>query len=211
MKKALSFLLFLACSAGALAQQPAPDALVRATTQEVLGIIKQDKEIRAGNTKKILDLVEVKVLPHFNFTRMTTLAVGRPWRDASAAQQQTLTQEFRTLLVRTYSSALELYKNQTIDVRPLALQAADSDVTVKTSINQQGGQPIAMDYRMEKTAQGWKVYDVTIEGVSIVTNYRSQFANEVQRGGIDGLIKTLQDKNAKLDSQPRTAQASDKK
>ncbi|HTP97513.1 MAG TPA: ABC transporter substrate-binding protein [Burkholderiales bacterium] len=186
--------------AGVGLAQDAPDALVRNTTQEVLGIIKQDKDIRAGDSKKVLDLVESKVLPHFNFTRMTQLAVGRPWRDASAAQQQNLVTEFRTLLVRTYSTALELYKNQTIEVKPLVAQPADTEVTVRTVINQPGGQPIPMDYRMEKTDKGWKVYDVAIENVSIVTNYRSQFAAEVQRGGIDGLIKTLRDKNVQLAS-----------
>ena len=204
--------VLLFCFAGcALAQEMAPDVLVRNTTQEVLAIIKQDQDLRAGNKKKILSLVDSKVLPNFNFTRMTQLAVGRPWRDATAAQQQTLIQEFRTLLVRTYSSALELYKNQTIDVKPLSLQPGETEVVVKSLINQPGRQPVAMDYRMEKTAQGWKVFDVTVEAVSIVTNYRSQFAAEVQRGGIDGLIKTLTDKNLANDSQARTAQAPDKK
>ena len=212
MSNLLKLVLIFGFVGVASAQSVAPDELVKNTTQEVLGLIKQDKDLRAGNRAKMLNMVESKVLPHFNFTRMTTLAVGRPWRDATPAQQQSLTAEFRTLLVRTYSTALELYKDQSIDVRPLAMQPGDRDVTVKTVINQPGGQPIPMDYRMEQTAQGWKVYDVAIEGVSIVTNYRSQFAAEVQRGGIDGLIKALQDKNAKLESSrpPRTAQAGDK-
>ena len=202
MRKLLQILLFAAFAGTALAQDVAPDVLVRNTTQEVLGLIKQDKDLRSG--RKLLDLVDAKVLPHFNFTRMTMLAVGRPWRDANPAQQQTLTREFRTLLVRTYSTALELYKNQTIDVRALAAQPGDTDVVVKTAINQPGGQPIPMDYRMEKTPQGWKVFDVKVGGVSLISTYREDFAGQVRDAGIDGLIKVLTSKNRQLESRAKS-------
>lgn len=179
----------------ALAAEMAPDALVKSTAQDVLAIVKQDKDIQAGNTKKVLDLVEAKVLPHFDFNRMTILAVGRHWQKASAAQQKALTNEFRTMLVRTYSNSLSSYRDQTIDYKPLKLQASDTDVTVKTVVHQPGGQPIPIDYSLEKTANGWKVYDVAVDNVSLVTNYRSSFSSEIQSKGIDSLIKTLSDKN----------------
>jgi phospholipid transport system substrate-binding protein len=144
-------------------------------------------------------LVEAKVLPHFNFPRMTMLAVGRPWRDATPEQRERLVSEFRTLLVRTYSTALQQYSDQTIEVKPATVKPGDSNTTVQTQINQPGGQPIAMNYRMERTPQGWKVFDVSIEGVSIVTTYRSSFGQEVSRGGIEGLIKSISAQNARLD------------
>jgi len=128
---------------------------------------------------------------------MTQLAVGRNWRDASDTQKKSLIDEFRTLLVRTYSTSLSQYRNQTIDVKPLKIAAADTDVVVKTQVNQPGGQPIPIDYSVEKTSEGWKVYDVLIDGVSLVTNYRSSFNTEIQKSGIDGLIKSLVDRNAK--------------
>lgn len=177
------------------AAETAPDALVKSTAQDVLAIIKQDKDIQSGNTKKVLDLVEAKVLPHFNFNRMAMLAVGRHWPKATPTQQQALTNEFRTMLVRTYSNSLSSYRDQTIDYRPLRLQAGDTDVTVKTVVKQPGGQPIPIDYSLEKTPDGWKVYDVAVDNVSLVTNYRSSFSSEIQSKGIDGLIKTLGDKN----------------
>lgn len=172
-----------------------PDVLVKTTAQDVLAIIKQDKDIQSGNTRKVLDLVDAKVLPHFDFDRMAMLAVGRHWPKASSTQRQALTKEFRALLVRTYSNSLASYKNQTIDYRPLKLQPGDTDVIVKTVVNQPGGQPIPIDYSLEKTAAGWKVYDVAVDNVSLVTNYRGSFGSEIQSKGIDGLIKTLSDKN----------------
>lgn len=190
-------LVLLCVTASAGAQSLAPDALVKRTTDEIIAAIRQDKSLVA-NSPKLLDLVETKVLPHFNFTRMTMLAVGRPWRDASPDQRERLVTQFRTLLVRTYSTALEQYSNQTIEVRPLSLKPGDNEALVRTQIIQPGGQPIPMDYRMERTADGWKVYDVSVEGVSIVTTYRSTFAAEVSRSGIDGLIKTIANQNAKL-------------
>jgi len=197
MRKILAVLLAGALLAGfsAGAAEMAPDVLVKNTSQDVLAIVKQDKDIQSGNTKKVLDLVEAKVLPHFDFNRMAMLAVGRHWPKATPAQQQALTNEFRTLLVRTYSNSLSSYRDQTVDYRPLKLQPADTDVTVKTVINQPGGQPIPIEYSLEKTANGWKVYDVAVDSVSLVTNYRTSFSSEIQSKGLDGLIKTLADKN----------------
>ena len=184
------------------AQDIAPDALAKKVTDEVLTILRSDKDIQSGNTKKVYDLVEAKVLPHFNFTRMTRLAVGAPWRQASAAQQQSLTNEFRALLVHTYASAFTQYRDQTIDYRPLKMQAGDTEVTVQSRIKQSGGQdPIEVNYSMEKTDQGWKVYDVIIAGVSLVQNYRSSFSSEIQKSGIDGLIASLTTKNKTLAQQ----------
>ena len=185
--------LFWSAASGA-ADTP-PDVLVKATAQDVLAIVKQDKDIQGGNTKKVLDLVEAKVLPHFDFSRMAMLAVGRHWQKATAAQRQTLTEEFRTLLVRTYSSSLTSYKDQVIEYKPARVAPSDTDVTVRTVVSQPGAQPIPIDYSLEKTSAGWKVYDVAVDNVSLVTNYRSSFNAEVQSKGLDGLIKTLAEKN----------------
>lgn len=194
----------LAPLAPAIAQQPqAPDALVKTVTQEVLEVIKQDKDIQSGNTKKTIALVEQKVLPHFNFMRMTALAMGVNWRKATPEQQKLLVDEFRTLLVRTYSSALSAYRNQTIEFKPLRAQPSDNDVMVRSEVRQSGTEPVSIDYSMEKTASDWKVYDVVVGGVSLVTTYRDTFANEVRTGGIDGLIKSLTDKNRQLEARSR--------
>ena len=187
-------------STAAMAQE-APDAMVRKNTNEILAAIKADKDLAAGNQKKIEKLADEKVLPFFNFVRMTQLAVGRNWRDANDAQKKSLIDEFRTLLVRTYSTSLTQFRNQTIDVKPLKVAPADIEVVVKTQVNQPGGQPIPIDYSMEKSGDSWKVYDVLIDGVSLVTNYRSSFNTEIQKSGIDGLIKSLSERNAKNASQ----------
>ena len=203
------FAALLACasfflSPGALAQPMAPDALVKSVTDEVLDIIRNDKDIKAGSTRRAIELVEQKVLPHFNFTRMTALAVGKDWRQASPEQQKVLTAEFRDLLVRTYSNALIAYKNETVDYRPFKMQPGETDVTVRTQIHQAGArQPITLDYSLEKNGNAWKVYDVVVAGVSLVTNYRSSFATEIRNGGIDGLIKTLKAKNSSLEAATR--------
>ena len=192
----------LGLAQGVCAQDVAPDVLAKKVTDEVLTILRADKEIQAGNTRKLYDLVEAKVLPNFNFTRMTRLAVGAPWRQASAAQQQSLTNEFRSLLVHTYTSAFSQYRDQAIEYRPLKMQAADTEVTVQSRIKQAGGaDPIEVNYSMEKTDQGWKVYDVVIAGVSLVQNYRSTFNSEIQKNGIDGLIASLTNKNKTLAQQ----------
>jgi len=175
-----------------------PDTLARSVTDEVLAILRADKDIHSGNPTKVIDLIESKVLPHFNFARMTQLAMGRNWRQASSEQQKALTEQFRVLLVRTYAAAFTAYRNQTVDYKPLRMQPNDEQVVVKSQIIQPGGPPVTIDYSMEKTDRGWKVYDVAIEGVSLVQNYRSTFTTEVQKGGIDGLIKSLGEKNRQL-------------
>lgn len=186
--------------AGARAQEQAPDALVRGVSDDVIAIIKQDRDIQRGNTKKILDLVEAKVLPHFDFQRMTQLAMGAAWRRASPEQQKQLIDEFRTLLVRTYSSGLASYRDQTIEYKPLRAQPQDTEVVVRSEVKQSGAQPVPIDYSMQKTAQTWKVYDVAIGGVSLVTTYRETFTQELRANGVDGLIKSLADKNRQLSS-----------
>jgi phospholipid transport system substrate-binding protein len=196
MKSLFAFFSGLLIAMTVMAQEVAPDALIKSVTNEVLDIVRKDKDIQSGNTKKAIELVEAKVLPHFNFTRMTQLALARDWRQANAAQQKTLTDEFRHLLVRTYSKALTEYKNQTIDFKPFVAKAGETDVRVRTEIKQSGaGKNIELDYFLEKSAAGWKVYDIEVGGISLVTNYRDSFAAEVRNNGIDGLIKSLQAKN----------------
>lgn len=187
--------LLLTVSFVAGADTLGPDALIRKTVDEVLAVVKQDRDIQAGNQKKILDLVDAKVLPHFDFERMTRLAVGRGWRSATPEQKQQLISEFRALLVRTYTSAFTRFHDQSVEIKPLRMQPGDDEVTVRTLIVKSGSQPIAVDYEMEKTADDWKAFDLSVEGASLVTTYRSTFAEQIQQGGIDGLIKTLVDKN----------------
>jgi phospholipid transport system substrate-binding protein len=178
-----------------------PDQLAKNTTQEVMAILKADKDIQGGNVQKVYDLVEAKVLPHFDFNRMTQLAVGKHWNAASPQQKQSLVKEFRALLVRTYSTSLTAFANQTIEFKPFSMRADNTEVKVQTVVKQPGGTPIPIDYDMYKTAFGWKVYDVAIDGVSLVINYRSSFANTIRQSGIDGLIATLE---AKSKSQTRS-------
>lgn len=177
------------------AQDLAPDALVRKSIDEVIALIKADKDLQGGDQRKLLELVEGKVLPHFDFPRMTRLAVGRNWAQATDAQKEALTREFRTLLVRTYSTSLSQFRNQTIDVKAARIAAGDKDTVVRTVVNQPGGQPIPIDYGMERTDRGWKVYDVVVDGVSLVTTYRGSFGDQIRKTGIDGLVKTLADRN----------------
>jgi phospholipid transport system substrate-binding protein len=181
-------------AAPALAQE-APDALVKRVSQEVLQIIKSDPLVQAGNEARIREVIETKLLPNFNFQRMTSLAMGRNWRAANPDQQKRLVEEFRTLLVRTYSGALNQYRNETIDYKPLRMAATDADVTVRTAVMKPGGNPVQIDYSMEKLPDGWKAYDVIVGGVSLVTNYRDEFNEQIKAGGVDGLIKTLADRN----------------
>ncbi|MGZ5095816.1 MAG: MlaC/ttg2D family ABC transporter substrate-binding protein [Burkholderiales bacterium] len=198
----IACVLWIACGVSvSTAADVSPDAFARSVSDEVLAIIRADKELQTGNPQKVMQLVESKVLPHFDFTRMTQLAVGRNWRQATPEQQKALVEEFRTLLVRTYATALTLYRNQIIEYRPVRMTPGDSDVIVKSVIRQPTGQSVAIDYGMEKTAAAWKVYDVKIEGVSLVDNYRNTFNTEIQRNGIEGLIKVLATKNQALASQ----------
>jgi phospholipid transport system substrate-binding protein len=186
------------CALGAVhAEVIAPDVLIKSTVQEVIAIIKQDKGIQAGDQKKITALVDAKVLPHFDFVRMTQLAVGKYWRSATPEQKQALVTEFRNMLVRTYTKVFTVYRDQTVDVKPFRMAAGDTEVTVKTIINKPGSQPTSVDYEMKKAADGWKVFDISIEGASMVMSYRGTFASQIDESGIDGLIKTLSDKNTK--------------
>jgi len=178
-----------------LAQAVAPDVLLNAVTSEVIAIIRQDKDIQAGDPAKVADLVETKILPLFDFTRMTQIAVARNWRLATPEQQKALTLEFKTLLVRTYSTALSSYRDQVIEYKPLRVAPDATEVTVKSDVQQSGAERLTIDYDMEKTPAGWKVYDIKIAGVSLVTTYRGTFASKVRDGGIEGLIKSLSDKN----------------
>ncbi|WP_324778954.1 MlaC/ttg2D family ABC transporter substrate-binding protein [Thiobacillus sedimenti] len=189
-------------AAPAQAADTPPDVLARTTTQEVLAILKKDKDIRGGDMSKVYQLVEAKILPNFDFNRMTQLAVGKHWPRATAKQKQALVTEFRNLLVRTYSASLTAFTNQSVEFKPLAMKPGDTDVTVRSQIIQPGGQPIPIDYSMYQTSFGWKVYDVTIDGVSLVTNYRTSFAATIRQSGIDGLIKTLADKSAHVAPAP---------
>jgi phospholipid transport system substrate-binding protein len=191
--------LLLAAS-GALAQDDSPDAMIKEVTEEVLDIVRQDKDIQSGNTAKAIALVEAKAQPHFNFQRMTALAMGRDWRKADPDQKKRLVDEFRTLLVRTYSNALTGYKNETIRYKPAGKPSSDGDVLVRTEVLQSGGKPIPLDYSVEKGPQGWMIYDVIVAGVSLVTNYRDTFTQEVRANGVDGLIKMLSDKNKQLEA-----------
>jgi len=195
-------LLFALLVPLAQAQQPAPDVLVKSITEEVVAILKKDQDIQAGDPKKVADLIDTKVVPHFNFIRMTRLAMARNWRLASPEQQKELAGEFKTLLVRTYSTALSNYRDQQIDYKPLRAKPGDTEVTVKSDVKQSGSsQPVSIDYEMEKTPNGWKVYDVKVGGVSLVTTYRDTFASEVKERGVDGLIKSLAAKNRQPERQ----------
>ena len=178
----------------ALAQE-APDAVVKRVATDVVNAIKSDPAIQAGKEARIREVLEVKLLPNFDFTRMTALAMGRNWPKATPEQQKRVTEEFRALLVRTYSGALNSYRNETIDYKPLRMNPADTEVTVRTVVMRAAGSPIQIDYSMAKTPEGWKAYDVIVGGVSLVTNYRDEFNEQIKSGGIAGLIKTLQAKN----------------
>jgi len=198
MRTIAKVLLLLAFASFAHAQSVpdgGPDALVKTVTLEVIDLIAKDKDIQSGNRAKLIGLIEEKVLPHFNFTAMTALAMGQSWNKATPEQKKGLAQEFRALLVRTYASALAAYSEQKFDFRPLRMKATDTDVTVNVRVLQPGSQPVPIDYSMEKTASGWKVYDVMVGGVSLVANYRTEFSTVVRDSGVDGLIRSLQAKN----------------
>jgi phospholipid transport system substrate-binding protein len=187
-------LALLAAAPFVRASDEAPDALIKRTSTEVLDAIKADKAIQSGDVGKIITLVDVKVMPHVNFKRMTAAAVGRNWRQATPEQQKRLQDEFKTLLVRTYSGALSQVKDQTASVKPLRASPADTEVTVRTEVVGRGD-PIQLDYRMEKTASGWKIYDLNVLGIWLVETYRTQFAQEISAKGVDGLIASLAERN----------------
>ncbi len=179
--------------------QEAPDALVKRISQEVLDTAKSDKEIQSGNQKRVLELVEAKILPHVDFQRMTALAAGRFWREATPEQQKQLTAEFRTLLIYTYSGAISQIKDQKLEFKPLRADPTDTEVEVRSQVLQpRGGDPIQLNYRLEKLPSGWKIYDVNVLGAWLVETYKGNFAAEISKSGIDGLIKTLAEKNKRL-------------
>ncbi len=209
MKRTLTWVLALALAlavtaagfvqpAAALAQE-APDLLIKRLSGDVIERIRTDKDIQAGDFKKLSDFVDATVMPHVNFQRMTALSVGRNWRAASPEQQKQLMAEFRSLLLRTYSGALSSVKDQSIRLKPLRAEAGDTEVIVRSEVVAPRGEPVQLDYRLEKAAEGWKIYDVNVLGVWLVETYRGQFAQEVAARGIEGLIKSLSDKNKSFD------------
>ncbi len=195
LRISLAVLLLTATGVHAQAADTQPDVLIKSVTDEVVTIIHKDKDIQSGNYKKAIDLIDAKVLPHFNFLHMTQLALGRDWRLASEEQRRTLSEEFRTLLVRTYSKALTEYKNQTIEFKPFKMKAGDTEAKVVAQVVQPGAKPIPVNYYLEKLPKGWVVFDIEVDGISLVINYRESFSSEVRNNGIDGLIKSLQTKN----------------
>ncbi|HKQ27731.1 MAG TPA: ABC transporter substrate-binding protein [Burkholderiales bacterium] len=198
MIRTIAFLLAGLFLAPVCAQEMAPDVLVKNVTTEVVELITKDKEIRSGNRARLIEVIEARVLPHFSFDSMTALAVGQGWSKATPEQKKRLIEEFKTLLVRTYASALAAFSEQRFDFRPLRAKPNDTDVTVNVRVLQSGAQPVPIDYSMEKTAAGWKVYDVMVGGVSLVANYRTEFNNTVREAGIEGLIKSLRAKNGSV-------------
>ncbi|WP_300089081.1 ABC transporter substrate-binding protein [uncultured Nitrosomonas sp.] len=195
----LLLLTLLAFIVPVSAQGTAPDVLIRDTVDEVVAVLKKDDGIRAGNQDRVLGLVREKILPHFNFTRMTQLAMGKNWSLADPEQKKSLVKEFRALLVRTYSNSLTTYRDEVIKVGSANVSAQDTKATVKTQVIQGGGkQPVPIDYAMEKSDGTWKVYDVTVAGVSLVTNYRGTFNTQIKDGGVNGLITALAEKNASM-------------
>ena len=190
----LLLLPFVLVAAPAQAQE-APDALVKRVAEETLSAIRADKDLQAGNPAKVKQLIESKLLPHFDTARMTALAMGRNWRAATPEQQKRLTEEYQTLLIRTYSNALTNYRDNTMNYKPLRANPGDTEVIVRTEVTRPGQAPVQIDYSMEKTPEGWKAYDVVVAGVSLVTNYRDEFNDVIKSSGVDGLIKTLAEKN----------------
>lgn len=188
--------LFIASSASA--QQEAPDALIKRISQEILELAKTDQQIQAGNQQRIMEMVQTKIIPHVDFQRMTAMAAGRFWRQATPEQQSALTTEFRLLLIHTYSGAITQIRNQKLDFKPFRAEPDDTEVEVRISIVQPRGEPMQLNYRLEKTTNGWKIYDVNILGAWLVEAYKGSFAAEISKGGFDGLIKTLADRNRRL-------------
>ncbi len=194
-KTAASFLVLLLATAALAQTQETPDALVKSVAEDTLSAIRADKDLQAGNPAKVKQLIEAKLVPHFDTARMTALAMGRNWRMATPEQQKLVTAQFQTLLIRTYSNALTNYRDNKMTYKPLRMNPGDTDVVVRTEVTRPGQAPVPIDYSMEKTADGWKAYDVVVAGVSLVTNYRDEFNDLVKSSGVDGLIKALADKN----------------
>ena len=196
----------LATSAQAAAPaNEAPDALVKRISADVIDTAKSDKDIQAGNQKRVMDLVETKILPYVDFQRMTALAAGRHWRDATPDQQKQLSTEFRTLLIFTYSGALSQIKNETVEFKPLRADPSDQEVEVRSQVNVARGEPVTLNYRLAKTPAGWKIFDINVLGAWLVETYKGTFSSEISKSGIDGLIKTLAERNKKLANKPLKA------
>jgi phospholipid transport system substrate-binding protein len=196
MSKILAFLGAMALAAGVAAQQIAPDQLVQKLTEEILAAIKSDKQLAAGDKQKAMKLAEEKVLPYVDFEEATRLAVGRAWAQATPEQKKRLVSEFRNMLVRTYSNAIQAYQGQTLKVLPSRGEPKGDEATVRTQFVRAGGQPLPIDFQMRKAGNTWKVFDISVEGVSLVLTYRSEFDVVVKQEGIDGLVKRLAQKNA---------------
>ena len=194
IKQFLIALSLLCFSASGFAIE-GPDELVKRTAEDVLAVVKTDKDIQAGDQRKIFALAEEKIVPNFNFDKVSRMVLGKNWSKATPDQKTAFQAEFRSLLIRTYATALSKYKNQVIEYKPFRKASESNVASVKTLIVQPGGQPIAVDYTLEKQGDAWKVYDIVIEGVSLVTNYRGQFSQEIRTNGLDSLIKKLGDKN----------------
>ena len=203
-RKLASLLLaaFLLAAGSASAQQEAPDALVKRVSNEILELAKTDKQVQAGNQQRIMEVVQAKVIPHVNFQRMTAMAAGRFWREATPEQQAALTNEFRALLIYTYSGAISQVRNQVLEFKPMRAGAGDDEVEVRSVVIQPRGEPIQLNYRLEKTPAGWKIYDVNILGAWLVETYKGTFAAEINKGGIDGLIRALAERNKRLAAAP---------
>ncbi|GGX15782.1 hypothetical protein GCM10011282_22680 [Undibacterium macrobrachii] len=205
MKKISRFLvsLFIGVSLiGAVQAQEAPDVLIKRLSTEIIDAAKTDKDIQSGNRQRINDLVETKVLPHINFERMTSLAVSKSWRTATPEQQKQLVTEFRTLLIHTYSGAITQIRDQRVEFKPFRSAPDDTEVEVKSLVIQTRGEPLQLSYRLEKTASGWKIFDINVLGAWLVETYKGSFSAEVNKSGVDGLIKTLIEKNKKLAAAP---------
>lgn len=196
--------LTLICSA-VHANQPqieAPDVLIKRISQEILDLAKTDKRVQAGDADRIMEVVQTRIIPHVNFQRMTAMAVGRFWREATPDQQAALTKEFRTLLIYTYSGAISQVRNQKLEFKPLRAAPEDDEVEVRSMVLQPRGEPIQLNYRLEKTPAGWKIFDVNILGAWLVETYKGSFSTEIGKGGIDGLIKVLVERNKRLATVP---------
>jgi phospholipid transport system substrate-binding protein len=194
-------------AAPAPAANEAPDALVKRISADVIDTVKADKDIQAGNRNKIMGLVEAKILPYVDSQKMTSLAAGRFWRQASPDQQKQLADEFRTLLVYTYSGALSQIRNETVEFKPFRADPADNEVEVRSQVNMTRGEPITLNYRLAKSPSGWKIFDINVLGAWLVETYKGTFASEISKGGVDGLIKKLHDRNAQLANKPLKAPA----
>jgi len=201
---AVATIAFLAAGPAAAADEK-PDVLVKRISNEVIDTVKADKDIQAGNQKKLMDLVDAKILPYVDFEKSTAMAAGRFWRQATPEQQKALQTEFRALLVHTYAGALSQIKNETVEFKPMRASDSDTEVEVRSQVNVARGEPVTLNYRLVKEPAGWKIYDINVLGAWLVETYKGTFASEINKTGIDGLIKKLHDRNVQLASKPMKA------